>query len=387
MPPDPRASSRRNLRVGALLFTALTVVVVATFLIGQEDHWFGRKNRYFIRFENVGGLSASSQVQLNGVVVGSVRDVVLPEDAGEDQITVWIDIQRRYGRRVRKDSAARIKTLGLLGDKYIAINSGSPAFDEIATGSEIPTAEATGVDQLIASGEDVMANVASISHSLSNILGRMDRGEGVLGALTVKSDAGEELRTTLSSTLVAFRAIIEQVQHGRGTVGRLVYDANMADQLAATFARLDTLTTELESGPGLIPALLHDPESKARFDRTLEGLAKTATRLADVAEELRDGKGLLPRLLNDPAYAQEVGDDLKRLVQNLNIVADRLTKGDGTVAQLINDPSVYEAIQDIVVGIDESKMLRWLLRNRQKAGIEKRYDAEKALAPADGEPR
>jgi hypothetical protein len=42
---------------------------------------------------------------------------------------------------------------------------------------------------------------------------------------------------------------------------------------------------------------------------------------------------------------------------------------------LINDPAVYESINDILIGINESQMLRWLIRNRQQKGIEKRYDA------------
>ena len=44
-----------------------------------------------------------------------------------------------------------------------------------------------------------------------------------------------------------------------------------------------------------------------------------------------------------------------------------------TAAKLLNDPAIYQGIQDILVGIEDSRMLRWLIRNRQKAGIEKRY--------------
>jgi hypothetical protein len=48
---------------------------------------------------------------------------------------------------------------------------------------------------------------------------------------------------------------------------------------------------------------------------------------------------------------------------------------------LINDPSVYESINDILIGINESKMLRWLIRNRQERGIQKRVDMEQQIAP------
>jgi len=43
---------------------------------------------------------------------------------------------------------------------------------------------------------------------------------------------------------------------------------------------------------------------------------------------------------------------------------------------------VYEAINDILVGVDESKMLRWLVRDRQRSGIKKRYNETKAKEDA-----
>jgi len=43
---------------------------------------------------------------------------------------------------------------------------------------------------------------------------------------------------------------------------------------------------------------------------------------------------------------------------------------------------VYESINDILIGINESKMLRWLIRNRQEKGIEKRYQIEQTKPPA-----
>ena len=53
---------------------------------------------------------------------------------------------------------------------------------------------------------------------------------------------------------------------------------------------------------------------------------------------------------------------------------------------LIEDPSIYEAINDVIVGIDESKLLRWLVRNRQKSGIKNRYREEQQLADEGAAP-
>jgi hypothetical protein len=33
-------------------------------------------------------------------------------------------------------------------------------------------------------------------------------------------------------------------------------------------------------------------------------------------------------------------------------------------------------VQDVIIGVEESRLLRWLIRNRQKKGIETRYEEE-----------
>jgi hypothetical protein len=48
---------------------------------------------------------------------------------------------------------------------------------------------------------------------------------------------------------------------------------------------------------------------------------------------------------------------------------------------MISDPSVYESVNDILIGINESRLLRWLIRNRQGTGIQKRYDERKKNEP------
>jgi phospholipid/cholesterol/gamma-HCH transport system substrate-binding protein len=177
MPLDPRVARGRELKVGALVVAALAVAAAGIFFIGKNDRLFGRKATYFVRFETVSGLAEGSPVQLDGVVVGSVRDVHLPMEIKQHEIRVELQIDRRYAGRIRGDSAAKIKTLGLLGDRYISINSGAPEFPQIRIGGDIPTAAQTSVDQLISSGEDLMQNVVQISHSLSHILDRMDKGQ------------------------------------------------------------------------------------------------------------------------------------------------------------------------------------------------------------------
>ncbi len=378
MPPES-ASARR---VGLLTLVAVAVAAAAILLIGDRQNLFKQKNDYFVRFVSVSGLRPGSDVQLNGVNVGSVERIVLPREIGENLLEVHVSIDARYEQRLRRDSLARIKTLGLLGDKYLEITSGSPASDLVPEGGEIAAAPPTNVEQLAEAGEDVMNNIVTISHQMTGILGRMERGEGLLGELTVDADPDRKLGREILDTLAAIRAAIERLETGTGTVPRLMHDAQMADRIQSAVTRLDGLLGRAETGDGLLPALLDDAAQKESFARTLTHLESVTGQLAAVLTRLEQGDALAGRLLHDEAWGEQVSADLAALVANLRQVAEKLNRGDGTAARLLNDPAFAEALEDILVGIDESRMLRWLIRNRQKAGIEKRYDAARSEEPA-----
>lgn len=384
MPPET-ASARR---VGLLVVVTLAVAAVAVLLIGDRQNLFNRKNDYFVRFVSVAGLRPGSDVQLNGVNVGSIERIVLPEQIGENLLEVRVSIDARYAQRLRRDSVARIKTLGLLGDKYLELTSGSPEAAVIPEGEEIPAAPPTNVEQFAEAGEDVMNNVVTISHQLTGILGRMERGEGLLGELTVDSDPDRKLGREILDTLAALRDAVDRLESGEGTVPRLLHDRELADRVESAVARLDGLLGRAESGEGLLPAMLDDAALRERFDRTLAHLEDASGRLATTLGALEGGESLAARLLNDDAWGTQVAADLAALTANLREVAEKLNRGDGSAARLLNDPAFAAAVEDILVGVEESRLLRWLIRNRQKAGIEKRYDAARdgAGAPAPEPP-
>jgi hypothetical protein len=90
--------------------------------------------------------------------------------------------------------------------------------------------------------------------------------------------------------------------------------------------------------------------------------------------------------MNDKAYADQSLAEFTGLVRQLNESVAKLNAGQGTAGKMINDPSVYESINDILIGINESKLLRWMIRNRQEKGIEKRYQIEQGRPPAPPAP-
>ena len=369
-----RRSDGREWKVGLLIVVALVVLGIGIFLIGEESNLFSDKNRYVSYFTSVGGLNEGNPVQLNGVEVGTVSDIVLPTDAEATEIEVAMEVDERYAERIREDSMARIKTLGLLGDKYVEITSGSSGAETIPPGGVIPAAPPTNVDKLVASGEDVMDNVVQISADLRDILHRMDQGEGLLGELTTESETGERVTDAIVDTMETVQRVARKIETGEGPLPRLLNDAEMAERMARSVERLETTLATLEEGDGLLPALLHDAATRDRFEATLEQVRVTSENLRQLSLELREGDGLLPMLIEDEQFGREVKAEVESILERIDELVRKLDEGQGTAARLINDPSVYQAIQDVIVGVNESKLLRWLIRNRQKKGIEERYE-------------
>ncbi len=99
--------------LGALLFLGLKVGNLATTSTGET---------YVLKanFDNIGGLKVRAPVKSAGVVVGRVGDIRLDAERYEAVVTMNIGSQFVFPR----DTFAKIRTSGLLGEQYIGLSVG-----------------------------------------------------------------------------------------------------------------------------------------------------------------------------------------------------------------------------------------------------------------------
>ena len=375
-----KADNRTKSRVGIIVFAALVLFAGIVIVIGGKTGFFIARTSYFARFPNSQGLIEGNQVRLAGVTVGSVRSVEVPRKSGQD-LTVHFDIEKRYQHLVKTDSRVEIKTIGLLGDKYLEVSPGSPDKADLEPGKEIMALRGAELDKILAGGGDLVDNVVALTKSLKVILGRTEKGEGFLGEITSESAEGKQLSKSLRQTLDSANQLLTEIRTGNGLLGKMIKDQGFADKIGNELTEASTSLHRIlasvekgtSTGEGLIPALLGDPEGKKKFFAMIDSLKGTADGLASFSHDLSSGSGIVPKLLKDDDFSRKFLNDLKTISGHLAQVAKKLDSSDGTAGRLIGDPSVYEALNDVIVGIDRSKMLRWLIRNRQRSGIAKRY--------------
>ncbi|WP_435955483.1 outer membrane lipid asymmetry maintenance protein MlaD [Dryocola sp. BD626] len=118
--------------VGAFMLVALVAIIFLCLKVANVTSLRSEPTyRVYATFDNIGGLKISSPVRLGGVVIGRVDDISLDEKTYLPRVTM--EIEKRYDH-IPDTSSLAIRTSGLLGEQYLAMNLG---FDDPELGSSI----------------------------------------------------------------------------------------------------------------------------------------------------------------------------------------------------------------------------------------------------------
>ena len=113
-----------ELRVGIffiLCIVGLLYLVLSTGKVHVRDEGY----TIFVVFDDVGGLKQNSPVMVNGLEVGRVQNIDVLYDEGKTEVKLKLLIGK--GIKIWENPKVSIKTLGLMGEKYIQIASAEGA--------------------------------------------------------------------------------------------------------------------------------------------------------------------------------------------------------------------------------------------------------------------
>ncbi len=112
-----------ELGVGLFLLVGLLCLGYLSFKLGDIQPWGSSDYVVYARFSNTGGLKAKAAVTMAGVTIGQVKDIQLKEGQALLELSIRKDVP------LEEDVIASIKTMGIIGDKYVSVSSG--ASDEL----------------------------------------------------------------------------------------------------------------------------------------------------------------------------------------------------------------------------------------------------------------
>lgn len=240
-----KKSLETEIKVGIFVSLGVALIMVTILVMGGSDSIFTKKHIYTSHFASVDGLIAGAKVILGGVPVGIVDEIGF--DAAQRNIKVQFAVDRNATEWIRKNSTVEIATQGMLGDKYLSIEMGSPDQATVPPGSDIPNRPAQDLTQFLSSGDQLLLSLNNAAKSLDRILKGFEAEnrsgiffKGLSNTAKNLSAASEKMdqqldKIQLKAAIGNLNQILEKINNGTGTVGALINDPSLYDEVKALF--------------------------------------------------------------------------------------------------------------------------------------------------------
>lgn len=385
MPRSNQKLTFSELRVGIFMFAALVVTGFLILNSSGDFNPFEKRMRLKARFVSADGLRAGGDVQLAGVKIGKVEEVVfLPPDApnGERVEATFVIVQqldkKPINELIRTDSTAQLVATSILAnDKMINIVPGTTKGQPVSDNAILASTASASLNQLTSTGNDLLTQINKLAIPANEILQKANNGDGTLGRIV----NDEALYESLNATINEAKNTIEKINSGKGTAGKLVNDPALYDSLNKTVANLESIAADVKNGRGTAGKFVNDDALYNDARDAIGDLRKSAAKIAEIADDvklitvdLRDGKGSAGKLLKD----EKLYDDARTAIEKFNSMSTRLDAiladaqaGKGTLGKFVTDETLYNSINQTASNVNQftsegSKLLYDFRQNPKK---------------------
>lgn len=226
-----------QIQVGMFVAVGLMLLMTVIFLLGSEKRLFERQYTLVSHFEDISGLRLGAPVQLAGINVGTVENILFDDQIARKNVKVIMKISNRFRERIKEDSVATIVTQGLLGDRMVSVTVGSPEKKSLEGGDELIAVSPTGFTELMTKGDALVDNVNKVAKNVNALLEEVRSGKGALHELIYNPKGGEmvdaaaEVASNLKGVSRNAEQISGKINRGEGTIGALVNDPSLFNDM------------------------------------------------------------------------------------------------------------------------------------------------------------
>jgi phospholipid/cholesterol/gamma-HCH transport system substrate-binding protein len=190
-----KATSSQKIKIGAFTFIGLLVLILAIFFIGNRKNLFSSTFNIYGTFKNVNGLQVGNNVRFAGINIGVVRDINIETDSSA---RVDLTLNNNVKKFIKKDSKISIGSDGLMGDKLIVIAPGGvTSTQEVQNGGQLASVNPVDFDKIITKMTKVIDNAESLTGGLSQIVAKVNNGQGSIGRLLNSDKLSKDLEGTV----------------------------------------------------------------------------------------------------------------------------------------------------------------------------------------------
>lgn len=271
-------SRARLVAVGLTTLLGLVIAGGATVDAMSEE-----EPQLYVYFEDASPLIEGNDVKVGGVKVGQVGSIEVEDGLAKVGLVLDEEVLP-----VHEDATARVRPVGLLGERFVEIDRGStdaPVLDEGASLSVEHTSRATDLDEVLnmvdgPTGKSLSFLVTTLGQG---VLGRGEKADEAIQALAPALEDTERLAQILDDQNAVLTDLLTSVEPVAQQLA--VDDGRQLDALLA--AADDTLAATARNDAELAAALDQLPAALSETRATLAALAQAADSTTPVLSALR----------------------------------------------------------------------------------------------------
>ena len=327
-----------KIKVGLVITIALLTLLVAVFFAGNIQDFFLAKTHLKVQFQEIEGLRRGAPVWILGIEEGSVKNIHLDPVHG---VIVTISVNKKVLGYLKRDSRATILTMGLLGDKYVELSTGSPTGQPIQPGETIKGTTEKRVRDLMENSAVTIGKMGEFIVKLDDLVTSFGKGERTIGKLISDPAVYNDLKNAtggLSLLIADMRSFIADVKNSQGTMKKLIDDPTLYNKVVATASGLEEMSKTINKSSGTLKRLIEDP---SLYDK----MVTTVSDLEAFSKKLKEGHGTLGKLIESPELYESLNKDLKQL----SSILERIERGEGLAGALIKNSELSRELEETIV--------------------------------------
>jgi phospholipid/cholesterol/gamma-HCH transport system substrate-binding protein len=303
--------TKEQLRVGGIIVVSMVLIAVGLYKLGQAANLFSRRYELIAFLPEAAGLREGGSVMVAGQLAGTVKKIdFLPVDNDTTRnLRLTLTLDERLSEQVRRDSRARIRTLGLLGDKVVDIAPGTPRTQPLRKGDTISIAPSLDYEAVITQAAGAVDDVIGLVTDFRVITTGLVKGQGTVGQLLTNPAMYQNINGTLERT----NMLLARVTSSRGTVARLLDDPTFYNRMLSVVSNADSMVIALNSRSGTVGRLLHNDSLAINLETTTTKLVSIMTAADSLMRMMQNGQGTIGRALVD----QTLYDAVNKLVHDI----------------------------------------------------------------------
>lgn len=275
-----------EVKAGCLVILGIILFIVFLILISGLD-LFKSTKVYYARFKYSSGVEVGSLVRYGGMEVGRVKKVGI---APENNSLIEFEIEVDSNVPIKKDAEVLITSIGIMGEDYIEITTGSPHAELLPSGSLLNCKDVTPLMMLTDTFDELGKKLSQTVDHLNQLLGNENQNQ-VHQVLANLNRLLEDNQQAIATMMTNSNEVISNLSQMSSRLDTLLIEnqdsiSRSIQQLEATLTQSQELIRNMQQTMKNVDQMITTQDGN--YDEIMDNLSRTSRNLDEFTRTIKE---------------------------------------------------------------------------------------------------